>query len=137
MTGGVLCACVCVCAGIHVLSRDGSSGQLSLAQQFRVDQRAGVTDISGLIGANSVLVSPDGRFVYVTSGGYYRDHNLLVFSRDRASGGSLSLIQNIDIYNTSVGHVLPSTLVVSPDGSNVYVIGDNFAISTSAILVYR
>lgn len=90
-----------------------------------------------MIGANSVAVSPDGRFAYVSSGGYYRDHNLLAFSRDHTAGGRLALIQNIDVYNTSASRVLPSTLVVSPDGGHVYVIGDNFAISTSSIMVYR
>lgn len=159
-------------------------------------QNAGVADIDGMIGANSVAVSPDGKFVYVSSGGYYRgkhaanhaqhtspaclpafswlrhsgsrrhlscvcvrerethhttlltqppkytpttDHHLLVFKRqpDGPDKGRLALLQNIDIYNTSASRVLPSTLAVAPDGKNVYVVGANFAISTSAILVYR
>ena len=108
-----------------------------MAQQFRVDQTQGIMDIEGMVGANSVAVSADGRFVYVTSGGYYRDHNLLVFSRDSTSGGLLSLIQNIDVYNTSVSRVLPVTLLVSESGRNVYVVGQNLAVSSSAILVYR
>lgn len=33
--------------------------------------------------------------------------------------------------------VLCSTISLSPDGKNLYVIGDNFAISTASILVYR
>lgn len=37
-----------------------------------VQQNAGIADIDGMIGANSVAVSPDGKFVYVSSGGYYR-----------------------------------------------------------------
>lgn len=56
---------------------------------------------------------------------------------NQLSQGRLSLLQNIDVYNTSASRVLPSTLAVAPDGKNVYVVGDNFAISTSAILVYR
>jgi 6-phosphogluconolactonase (cycloisomerase 2 family) len=120
--------------GITVLTRDQGSGELSVKQQFKIDQRTGVADIEGMIGANSVAVSPDGKYTYVSSGGYYRDHNLLVFKR--GSEGKLDLLQNIDIYNTSASRVLPSTLVVAPDGKQVYVIGDNFAISTSAIMVY-
>ena len=89
------------------MARDQSNGELSVAQQFRIDQRAGIVDIDGMIGANSVAISPDGRFAYVSSGGYYRDHNLLVFSRDHTAGGRLALIQNIDIYNTSASRVLP------------------------------
>lgn len=105
--------------GITVLSRDKSSGELGVAQQFKIDQvcelsfpfvlggartctthipwtpthhstpkprltnpqpqptiqqpqNAGVEDIDGMIGANSVAVSPDGKFAYVSSGGYYR-----------------------------------------------------------------
>lgn len=120
-----------------MLQRDAKSGFLTVAQQFRIDQRSGVTDIEGMIGANSVAVSPDGRFVYVTSGGYYRDHNLLVFSRDKTAGGTLNLVQNIDIYNQSTSRILPSSVVVSHKGDSVYVIGDNFAISSSAILVFN
>jgi hypothetical protein len=55
----------------------------------------------------SLVSSPDGRFVYVSSGGYYRDHNLLAFSRNAMAGGVLSPIQNIDVYNTSANRVLP------------------------------
>jgi len=109
---------------------------LSIGQQFRVDQRSGITDITGMIGGNSVAVSPDGRFVYVTSGGYYRDHNLLSFSRDKTAGGTLTLVDNLDVYNQSTSRILPTSVIVSHDGSNVYVIGDNYAISSSAILVY-
>lgn len=122
--------------GITVLARDqAANGELSVKQQFKIDQRANVADIDGMIGANSVAVSPDGKYTYVSSGGYYRDHNLLVFTR-KATDGTLGLIQNIDVYNTSASRVLPSTLVVAPDGKHVYVVGDNFAISTSVILVY-
>lgn len=120
--------------GITVLKRN-ENGELSLVQQYRIDQRADIMDIEGMIGANSVAVSPDGKYTYVSSGGYYRDHNLLVFSRSPHTG-NLTLIQNIDVYNTSASRVLPSTLVVAPDGKHVYVVGDNFAISTSVILVY-
>ncbi|TFJ80581.1 hypothetical protein NSK_008007 [Nannochloropsis salina CCMP1776] len=120
--------------GITVLKRD-ARGELALVQQLRVDQRKGIVDVEGMIGANSVAPSPDGRFIYVSSGGYYRDHHLLVFDREPDSG-RLSLLQSIDIYNTSAARVLPSTLAVAPDGKHVYVIGDNFAISTSAIMVY-
>jgi hypothetical protein len=120
--------------GITVLKRN-LNGELHLVQQFRIDQRAGIADVEGMIGANSVAVSPDGKYTYVSSGGYYRDHNLLVFARSSETG-NLTLLQNIDVYNTSASRVLPSTLVVSPDGKHVYVVGDNFAISTSVILVY-
>lgn len=122
--------------GVTSLARNKASGELSLVQQFRVDQRQGIVDVPGMVGANSVGVSPNGRFVYVTSGGYYRDHNLLVFSRDRSSGGVLSLVQNIDVYNTTESRVLPTTLLVSNDGAYVYVLGNNYAISTAAILAY-
>lgn len=43
----------------------------------------------------------------MSSGGYYRDHNLLAFSRNAMAGGVLSPIQNIDVYNTSANRVLP------------------------------
>eukprot|EP00952_Eustigmatos_sp_NYUAD-ZCMA_P007682 32407-Eustigmatos_ZCMA.PRE.1 len=35
-------------AGITTMARNKATGELSLAQQFRVDQRQGITDIEGM-----------------------------------------------------------------------------------------
>lgn len=114
---------------------NGENGLLNVVQQFRVADAQNIKDLPGLVGANAIVISPDDRFVFVTSGGYYSDHNLLSFARDEKTG-TLTLLENIDIYNISQSKVLPSALVMSPDGKNLYVVGENFAISTSAILSF-
>lgn len=119
--------------GLTVFSVE--NGLLSVVQQFRVDDAQNIKDLPGLVGANSIVITPDDRFVFVSSGGYYSDHNLLSFSRDEKTGALLRL-EDIDIYNISQSKVLPSALVLSPDGRNLYVVGENFAISTSAILSF-
>jgi hypothetical protein len=48
-------------SGITTLHRDPTSGMLSVMQQFRIDQRAGIKDLDGMIGANSVAA----RYIHV------------------------------------------------------------------------
>jgi hypothetical protein len=48
-------------SGITTLHRDPTSGMLSVMQQFRIDQRAGIKDLDGMIGANSVAA----RYIYI------------------------------------------------------------------------
>lgn len=53
-----LLSCDCQ-SGITTLHRDPTSGMLSVMQQFRIDQRAGIKDLDGMIGANSVAARYD------------------------------------------------------------------------------
>ncbi|HET7591283.1 MAG TPA: beta-propeller fold lactonase family protein [Solirubrobacterales bacterium] len=81
----------------------------------------------GLIGPNSVAVSPDGRNVYATSRG---GSSLVTFRRNRATGALRQLlpaysgcISGISFPTCTAGRGLddPDVVVVSPDGRNVYV----------------
>jgi DNA-binding beta-propeller fold protein YncE len=81
----------------------------------------------GLIGPNSVAVSPDGRTVYATS---RTGSSVTAFHRNRKSGALKQLppsasgcISGLAIPGCTPGRALkwPDIVVVSPDGKNVYV----------------
>ncbi len=81
----------------------------------------------GLIGPNSVAVSPDGRTVYATS---RTASSITAFHRNRKSGALKQLppsasgcISGQSIPGCTLGRALkwPDVVVVSPDGKNVYV----------------
>jgi DNA-binding beta-propeller fold protein YncE len=85
----------------------------------------------GLIGPNSVAVSPDGRSVYATS---RAGSSVTTFIRNRKTGQLRQLppsasgcISGAPIPTCTAGRALkgPDVVVVSPDGKNVYV-GDFF-----------
>jgi DNA-binding beta-propeller fold protein YncE len=80
----------------------------------------------GLVGPNSVAVSPDGRNVYATSRGA---SSLTVFSRNPKGGALTQLpagfgcISGLPVPVCSSGRALidPDVVVISPDGLSVYV----------------
>jgi DNA-binding beta-propeller fold protein YncE len=81
----------------------------------------------GLVGPNSVAVSPDGRTVYATS---RTGSSITAFHRNRKSGALKQLppsasgcISGQPIPGCTLGRALkwPDVVVVSPDGKNVYV----------------
>jgi DNA-binding beta-propeller fold protein YncE len=81
----------------------------------------------GLIGPNSVAVSPDGRTVYATS---RTGSSIIAFHRNRKSGALVQLppsaagcISGQAIPGCTLGRALkwPDVVVISPDGKNVYV----------------
>lgn len=81
----------------------------------------------GLLGPNSVQVSPDGRTVYATS---RSGSSITTFHRNRKSGALKQLppsaagcISGLAIPGCTLGRALkwPDVVVVSPDGKNVYV----------------
>jgi DNA-binding beta-propeller fold protein YncE len=81
----------------------------------------------GLIGPNSVAVSPDGRNVYATS---RSGSSITTFHRNRKSGALKQLppsasgcISGLPIPTCTAGRALkwPDVVVASPDGKNVYV----------------
>jgi DNA-binding beta-propeller fold protein YncE len=80
----------------------------------------------GLIGPNSVAVSPDGRYVYATSRG---GSSLTSFHRNRKTGALVQLppsssgcISALPIPGCTAGRALvdPDVVAISPDGKNVY-----------------
>jgi DNA-binding beta-propeller fold protein YncE len=81
----------------------------------------------GLVGPNSVAVSPDGRNVYATSRG---SSSLVTFHRNRVTGALRELppsasgcISGLPLPGCTTGRALtdPDVVVISPDGKNVYV----------------
>lgn len=85
----------------------------------------------GLIGPNSVAVSPDGKNVYASSRG---GASIITFHRNRKTGALRELppsasgcISGAPLPGCTAGRALkaPDVVVVSPDGKNVYV-GDFF-----------
>jgi len=79
--------------------------------------------VSGLAGASSVQVSPDGQHVYVTG---ETSNSVAVFSRDSMTG-QLTFVESlqdggVDQMSHLVENLLaPVSVSVSPDGTTVYV----------------
>ncbi len=80
----------------------------------------GPQTISGLLGAKSVAVSPDGEHVYATGLG---GDSLAAFSLDGAAGTLAFLGAHFDGLAGVEGLNGATDLLVSPDGKNVYVAG--------------
>jgi DNA-binding beta-propeller fold protein YncE len=120
---------------IAVFSRDRTTGALKQEKGKAgcvAAKAAGHCGVAiGLIGPNSVAVSPDGRNVYATS---REGASLTTFIRNRKTGALKQLppsasgcISGLPIPTCTAGRALkgPDVVVVSPDGKNVYV-GDFF-----------
>jgi len=101
---------------VVVYTRNASDGKLT----FREVQRDGVDGVDGLDLAQSVAVSPDGRYVYVAGLG---DDAVAVFSRN-ASDGRLTFVE---VQRDGVGGVGgldgAEWVAISPDGDHVYATG--------------
>ncbi len=98
---------------------DGSNGQLSYAGM--VDNNTVGAENAALDGAWSIVISDDGRHVYV---GAQNDAAISHFSRN-TSDGSLSYVDRVD--NAGAGNALTylRTLRLSPDGNHLYAAGKN------------
>ncbi|HVS99612.1 MAG TPA: beta-propeller fold lactonase family protein [Solirubrobacterales bacterium] len=121
---------------IAIFTRDPSTGALrqlpgkagcvaALVAKGKATGRCGLA--IGLIGPNSVAVSPDGRSVYATS---HEGSSVTTFHRNRLTGALTQLppsasgcISGLPIPTCTAGRAVkgPDVVVVSPDGKNVYV----------------
>jgi len=74
--------------------------------------------------ASSVAVSPDGNYVYVTSAG---SNAVNVFNKNSSSPtGQLTFVETyISGVNGILGLTGAQSVAVSPDGNQVYVVGQN------------
>ncbi len=85
------------------------SGQLAFLQTYR----NGDSGINGLGGASSVVVSPDGRLVYVAG---MNNKAIAIFNRDATTG--LLSFNNLVQNSSSLDGV--KAVIISPDGNHIY-----------------
>ena len=84
-------------------------------------QQDGVKGVDGVAGADSVVVSPDGRHVYV-AGDF--DNAVAVFRRDEMTGKLSFIEMERDGVAGVDGLAGSESVAISPDGRNIYVTGD-------------
>lgn len=97
---------------VTVFTRDPDSGALTMALHYK----DGFAGLSGLDGANSVALSPDGQHLYV---GAINDGQVSVFDRDWATGG-LDRIETLPL--AGIRRIVPTAsggqlLAVSSQGT--------------------
>jgi 6-phosphogluconolactonase (cycloisomerase 2 family) len=117
------------------LDRDRVTGDLTFGQCFDDDTsgtEAACPPVPALAGAEDVLVSPDGRFVYALSP---NNHAISRFSRNPATGaiayqgcleemgGAADCAQSAPVLET------PAAFSLSADGHSLYVVDDSFGIN--------
>jgi len=108
---------------IAIFQRDLTTGRLT----FLEAKKDGVNGVDGLSDALSITISLDGKNVYIASsdalGRAGGDNALAVFSRDQ-SNGKLTFLEVLkDGINGVDGLDGACSVVVSPDGINVYAAG--------------
>lgn len=111
---------------VTVFARNAASGVLA----FRQVLRNGDGGASGLRGARTVRVSPDGAHVYVGSGGYpgaLADHAIAAFRRDAGTGLLTFVDARFDDVEGVEGLGGVYDLVLAADGTSLYAasFGDN------------
>ncbi|MCP4427291.1 MAG: beta-propeller fold lactonase family protein [Chloroflexi bacterium] len=98
---------------VAVFNRDAATGQLTRVQLVQ----NGLDGVDGLAQATEILVSPDGRHVYVS--GIWKE--LAVFNRDEATGQltfAQSLADKVDLERGLLGGY---NMAISPDGRSLYL----------------
>jgi 6-phosphogluconolactonase (cycloisomerase 2 family) len=103
-----------------VADRDPISGQTSVRQVVKDEEG----DAHGLAGAMGVAVSPDGRFVYVSSGRFGGDSAVSAF-RVGTDGRVAPLQEFLNGEGPLQGFEGGNEIAVSPDGRNVYAVATN------------
>jgi 6-phosphogluconolactonase (cycloisomerase 2 family) len=100
-----------------VADRDPVGGQTSVRQVVK-DEEGGAHGLSGAMG---VAVSPDGRFVYVSSGRFGGDSAVSAFRL--GSDGRVAFLQEfLNGEGALQGFEGGNEIAVSPDGRNVYAV---------------
>jgi 6-phosphogluconolactonase (cycloisomerase 2 family) len=89
----------------------------AIALDFVEAQQDGMGGVTGLIGADAVAVSPDGKQLYAVG---FRDNAVVVFGR-AADTGTLTFLETIrDGINGVTGLAAPMSVALSPDGLSLY-----------------
>ncbi len=110
---------------VAVFARDPATGELTLVEAHF----DGVGGVDGLAYADWVVVSPDGAHVYVAG---YGDNAVALFARNAASGALTFVATVVDGVGGVDGIAQPTCLAFSPDGSSLYVTGDDSAVAAFA-----
>jgi 6-phosphogluconolactonase (cycloisomerase 2 family) len=107
--------------GLEVFTRDPATGELVFQQLLT--SRLGTAYGLG-VGLSSIIVSNDGRNVYVSNG---KDDTLAIFQRDLATGDLTFLRYMQDGWGIdhleSIGE-----MVISPDGRHVYAVAEGLIV---------
>jgi len=113
-----------------VFERDPSSGSLSLLHSYTADDFGTDEAIRGLDGPEDVLLSPDGKTLWVAG---FEDDTVAVFARNDDPGDAdFGLLSYVESESNGVddpdddgpeveGLSGPAALAVSPDASSLYV----------------
>jgi 6-phosphogluconolactonase (cycloisomerase 2 family) len=100
---------------LAVVARDPETGETSVKQSITNGQ----DNADGLAGAFGVAVSPDGRFVYTSSGRFQGDDAVSVFRR--GDDKTLTFVQAVRDGQDGLSDFRGGNeIVVSPDGRNVF-----------------
>lgn len=112
--GGYVYAVSMFADSLSTFSRSTGSGDLSFVSVL-YDSAGGV---DGLDGGRSIVISPDGKNLYVAA---YDDDKVSVFSRNGSTGAAsfLGVYQEGDQDVEELSE--PHALAMSPDGSHLYV----------------
>jgi predicted outer membrane repeat protein len=113
-------------------ARDADTGEIAHVDTVRDGTGYGCVlnqgctgTVSGLNGASGIALSPDGKFIYVSS---VNDDSVVVFRRDQNSGAASStallgsgayFVQRFTHPSLNAAYVV----ALSPDGANLYVTG--------------
>ena len=102
---------------LAVYQRNSNTGQLTLADMFTNNKTTPAMKLP-----SDLVVSPDGKYVYVSGAG---DDSIAVFEFNQNTS-ALSLLQVLqnnqtNNQNTISGLLTPNSLVMSPEGKNLYV----------------
>lgn len=105
---------------VAAFARNPLDGSLSSIPAYADVPAPGEDPAQGMAGARALVISPDGRFVYVA--GHDADA-VVVFERDPGDGHLRwrSMVQDSEQGISGIGGV--STLVIAPDGKHLYAAG--------------
>jgi 6-phosphogluconolactonase (cycloisomerase 2 family) len=116
---------------VVVFVRAPDAGRLTFLETH-VNRENGVLGIATPL---SLAISPDGKHVYATGSD---DLAMAIFSRNLDTG-ALTFVEAVDVFGDMEGVDNSYGVAVSPDGSNVYVAGQDESkyAENDAIAVYR